>query len=96
LTVEYLLASLCFFADTGRMPSALRSPSLSVSQGPIIKPDTLAYCHQVIDSPVSQLAALAEQVAVLQERVALNSLNSSKPPSSDGPGGSGMNRAAAA
>lgn len=74
------------------MPSAPRSPSPTVSQGPIIKPDTLAECHQVIDSLASQLAALAEQVAVLQERVALNSRNSSKPPSSDGPGGSGMNR----
>jgi hypothetical protein len=49
----------------------------------VIKPDTLAECHQVIDSLASQLAALAEQVAVLQERGALNSRNSSKPPSSD-------------
>jgi hypothetical protein len=59
------------------MPSAPRSPSPTVSQGPIVKPDALAECHQVIDSLASQLAALAEQVAVLQERVALDSRNSS-------------------
>lgn len=75
------------------MPSASRPSLPPVALGPVIKPDTLAECHQVIDTLASQLPALAEQVALLQERVALNSRNSSRPPSSDGPGGSGMNRA---
>ena len=59
------------------------------------KPETVAQCHQVIDSLVVQLDALREQVLLLQERVQLNSRNSSKPPSSDGPGagGAGGNRA---
>lgn len=56
------------------------------------KPATLSECHQVIDTLSGELAALREAVALLSERLALNSRNSSKPPSSDGPG-SGGNRA---
>lgn len=47
------------------------------------KPQTLAQCHEVIDTLGQQLAQLREQVAWLQERVKLDSRNSSKPPSSD-------------
>ena len=47
------------------------------------KPQTLAQCHEVIDTLSQQLAQLREQVAWLQERVKLDSRNSSKPPSSD-------------
>ncbi len=56
-------------------------------ENPPPKPDTLAQCHAVIDTLGQQLAQLREQVAWLQERVKLDSRNSSKPPSSDGPGG---------
>ena len=47
-------------------------------------PQTVAECHAVI-------ALLMERVKVLEERVNLDSNNSSKPPSSNGPGQ--MNRA---
>lgn len=57
----------------------------------ITKPQTVAECHQVIDSLAVQIALLSEQLALVQERLSLNSRNSSKPPSSDGPG-VGMNR----
>ena len=56
------------------------------------KPQTLAQCHAVIDALGLQIAQLREQMNTLQERLKLNSRNSSKPPSSDGPG-SGGNRA---
>ena len=52
----------------------------------IAKPATLQACHEVIDLLALQFAQLREQVALLQERVKLDSRNSSKPPSSDGPG----------
>lgn len=70
------------------------------------KPATVQECHEVIDAlgqrltqslelidrMGQQLAQLQAQVAALEERLRLNSKNSSKPPSSDGPG-SGGNRA---
>jgi len=53
---------------------------------------TLAQCHQVINELTAQvelqreqLARQSELLAVLQERLKLDSRNSSKPPSSDGP-----------
>lgn len=49
-------------------------------------PQTLGECHAVIDLLRSQLGQLQEQVMTLQERLKLDSSNSSKPPSSDGPG----------
>lgn len=52
----------------------------------IAKPATLQACHEVIDLLSLQLGQLREQVAVLQERIKLDSRNSSKPPLSDGPG----------
>jgi transposase len=69
------------------------------------KPATLEACHEVIAALIAQLATQAAQfagqllqmeikVADLQERARLNSRNSSKPPSSDGPGAGGSgNRA---
>jgi transposase len=60
---------------------------------------TLPQCHEVIgrlatqvDTLVLENAQLRESMALLQERVKLDSRNSSKPPSSDGPS-SGGNRA---
>lgn len=55
--------------------SELASPLVSMAQ----LPQTVAECHAVI-------VQLMEQVKVLEERVHLDSKNSSKPPSSDGPG----------
>ena len=56
------------------------------------KPATLAQCHEVIDALALQVELLRSRViaqsqtlAVLQERLKLDSKNSSKPPSSDGP-----------
>ena len=48
-------------------------------------PQSLEQCHELIHVLVQNLAALQDQVAALQERATLNSKNSSKPPSSDGP-----------
>ena len=42
--------------------------------------------RQVVAEQHAQIAALQEQVAELQERLGQNSQNSSRPPSSDGPG----------
>ena len=50
-------------------------------------PQSLAECHALILTQAELLGTLPSQVQVLQERVNLNSRNSSKPPSSDGPGG---------
>ena len=47
--------------------------------GPAPLPQTVAECHEVI-------AQLVERVKLLEERVNLDSNNSSKPPSSNGPG----------
>jgi hypothetical protein len=47
---------------------------------------TLAQCHGVIGRLAAQVDDLQALVAVLQERLTLDSTNSSKPPSSDGPG----------
>jgi len=52
----------------------------------VVKPATLAQCHEVIAQQALELAELRQAVAVLAERLKLDSQNSSKPPSSDGPG----------
>jgi len=70
--------------------SAQPSATGAVCAAPL--PQSLADCHAVIKAQAEQLASLQAQVQLLQERVNLNSRNSSKPPSSDGPGGG--NRAA--
>ena len=54
-------------------------------------PASLAECHAVIQSQVLLLDELRARLLVLEERVNLDSNNSSKPPSSNGPGQ--MNRA---
>lgn len=74
------------------MPSARQPVAIPPPPVPSDKPQTLEECHQVIDSLVTHVALLTEQFNLLQERLNLNSRNSSKPPSSDGPG-AGMNRA---
>ena len=50
------------------------------------KPETVAQCHEVIERLSQQLAQTQERLAWLEERLKLDSRNSSKPPSSDGPG----------
>ena len=50
------------------------------------KPATLAQCHEVIAAMALEIVQLRAQMSALQERVKLDSRNSSKPPSSDGPG----------
>jgi transposase len=52
-------------------------------------PDTLAGCHLLIAQQAEQLHQLCQQLNALQERANLNSHNSSKPPSSNGPGAPG-------
>ena len=49
-------------------------------------PQSMADCHALIRAQCELLSALQAQVQVLQRRVNLNSRNSAKPPSSDGPG----------
>ncbi|NZD48152.1 DUF6444 domain-containing protein, partial [Sphaerotilus sulfidivorans] len=61
----------------------MNPPPSPTPEDPPAKPQTLAQCHEVIDTLGQQLAQLREQVAWLQERVKLDSRNSSKPPSSD-------------
>ena len=70
-------------------PSAPASPQDPPAPS-CAKPATLAQCHEVIDTLGRELAQLREQLAWLQERMKLDSRNSSKPPSSNGPGS--MNR----
>ena len=67
------------------MRRAERAPR-EPSPAEIGKPATVMQCHAVIDTLAQQVVVLQEQVALLQERLKLDSHNSSKPPSSDGPG----------
>lgn len=57
-------------------------------------PATVAECHAVIGDLRQLLQAKQEQIAKLQEQIRLDSSNSSKPPSSDGPGKSRRERRA--
>ncbi len=50
------------------------------------RPATVEQCHELIVQLTQQLAQVLAVNALLQERLELNSRNSSKPPSSDGPG----------
>ena len=54
---------------------------------PMEMPASLPECHLVIQSMALEIGQLREQMAWLQERLKVDSRNSSKPPSSDGPGG---------
>ncbi len=67
--------------------------SSEIADGVMPKPETLGQCHRVIEELTNQneelrqrLATQEEKMASLQEQMKLNSRNSSKPPSSDGPG----------
>ena len=51
------------------------------------KPATVQECHAVIEALALEVEQLREQMAWLQERLKVDSRNSSKPPSSDDPGG---------
>lgn len=62
------------------------SATISAALGGAPLPQSLADCHAVIRAQGELLSTLQAQVELLQERVNLNSRNSSKPPSSDGPG----------
>ena len=57
-----------------------------VGTGVASKPTTLEQCHAVIDVLAGEVAVLRGQVVLLQERLTLDSRNSSRPPSCDGPG----------
>ena len=48
-------------------------------------PQDMAQCHALIQAQAAMLVELRAQVVLLQEQVNLNSGNSSKPPSSNGP-----------
>jgi len=52
----------------------------------VSKPATVHECHAVIEALALEVGQLREQMAWLQERLKVDSRNSSKPPSSDGPG----------
>ena len=76
-----------------------QEPTEESCQSQVAKPATLALCHQVIEELSTQIESLnqrllakEEALELLLEKLKLNSRNSSKPPSSDGPGG--PNRAA--
>ena len=49
-------------------------------------PATVPECHAVIQALALEVGQVREQMAWLQERLRVDSRNSSKPPSSDGPG----------
>ena len=67
------------------MHSGLDEGGRPEEQAGLGKPATLRQCHEVIEAQALQIAQLREQMALLQERLKLDSRNSSKPPSSDGP-----------
>lgn len=49
-------------------------------------PDTVSGCHALIGELLQTIVAMQQRLAQLEEQLKLNSNNSSKPPSSDGPG----------
>ena len=62
---------------------AVQKESPDVVMAPL--PATVLECHAVIEALALQVEQLREQLALTQERLKLDSKNSSKPPSSDGP-----------
>jgi len=75
------------------MHSAVDDPRRTPEQAVAAKPATIEQCHELIDAMALQIGQLREQMALMQERLKLDSHNSSKPPSSDGPGPGSGNRA---
>ena len=69
------------------MHSDVGEGSRGGEQGGPTVPATLRQCHEVIEAQALQISQLLQQMALLQERLKLDSRNSSKPPSSDGPVG---------
>jgi hypothetical protein len=49
-------------------------------------PETVPACHDMIRQLLQSQNQLMDRLSALEEKVHLNSRNSSKPPSSDGPG----------
>jgi transposase len=74
--------------DGGPSPAGSTDADASPTAAPIPGLDqlTLPQCHDVIGRLAAQINDLQTQLALLQERLKLDSRNSSKPPSSDGPG----------
>ena len=66
------------------MPQQEQFPAVPAIASPGL-PDTLPECHQLIGAQGKQILVLLERVSLLEERVNLDSRNSSKPPSCDGP-----------
>jgi transposase len=78
---------------SGEQPSE-KTATLGIAPG---LPQTLGECHLLIAQQALLVNQLQEQVGLLEERIKLDSKNSSKPPSSDGPArGSRMQRKASA
>jgi len=72
-------------APPAPLVDACASPALPPIPG--LERLTLPQCHEVIGRLAAENDDLRSLVGVLQERLKLDSTNSSKPPSSDGPGG---------
>ena len=68
------------------MHSAVDITRRAPEQAVAAKPATIEQCHELIDAMALQIGQLREQMALMQDRLKLDSHNSSKPPSSDGPG----------
>ena len=67
-----------------------QEPTQEPLKSPSSKPATLELCHQLIEEQVAQIESLShrllaqeEALALLQEKLKLNSRNSSKPPEFD-------------
>jgi hypothetical protein len=67
------------------MHSGLDEDDRPGDQPSLSKPATLQQCHEVIAAQALQITQRREQMVLLQEQLKLDSRNSSKPPSSDGP-----------
>ena len=77
-----LIATISVVQIKPTVVAGSQSPEAAMAQ----LPQTVAGCHAVI-------AQLLERVKLLEERVNMDSNNASKPPSSNGPGHTGHNRA---
>ena len=70
------------------LPAGATNGDTSPTAAPVegLEQLTLPQCHDVIGRLLGRVDELQTQVALLHERLNLDSKNSSKPPSSDGPG----------